>query len=422
MKQYLFIYPSLSLGGIETFFVRLAKQFAKNNRRLKFLFLFKNVGNHELMCEIEKFADIYYWEDFCFLGGKNFIGSRFKLFMPLRKKRLREVFSGREFVHVSCALTYFTAMRVFSCLGVQAKFIFGVYHSNELAWGQGDIPLYERYFRKYIFGGRNLLIAFFNSASQVITLKNNGVDNVLSKTFPLGINLASKTRMPIDRSKQQLRIISVGRLTAFKTYNLYMLDVVKALVSQNYDVRYDVYGAGPLHQQMQDKIATLCLQNYVALKGELPYSSLDETLKKYDVFVGTGTALLQAASNGIPCVTAIENEPSALSYGFFSDLSGTEYHEQNLNYVKKPISELLISYASLTSDQVVDLENNHFQKSTIFGIEVCADNFLNAFNAAPYYKSSRYPFYIYMAFFSAAELIPRLVGKSEYRKKYERII
>lgn len=422
MKQYLFVYPSLSLGGIETFFVRLAKQLKKNNIKLKFLFLFKNTGNQELMLEIQKFAEIYYWEDLCLLGSRNKINSRFKLFLPLGKTQVREAFSGCEFVHVSCALTYFSAMRVLSCLDVQAKFVFGVYHSNELAWGRGKLPLYERYFRKYVFGLNNLLIIFFNRASRIVTLKNNGLDQVISNTFPLGIDLASETRMPLCRSKQQLRIVSVGRLTAFKTYNLHMLDVIRVLLSKNYHIKYDVFGSGPLYLEMKDKIATLQLQDYVTLKGDLLYSLLDETLKEYDVFVGTGTALLHAASNGVPCVTAIENEPLAMSYGFFSELTGTEYHEQNLDYVKKPISELLTDFDEMTSDQVVNMEKLHYQKSAEFGIEVCANNFLNAFGAAPYYRASSLPFFIYMTLFTTAEFFPRLLGKSQYRKKYERMI
>lgn len=422
MSSYLFVYPSLSLGGIETFFVRLARQFERKNKRLKFLFLFKEGGNEELMFELAKHADIFYWEDFCFCGTVKGLNARLKFFMPLKKKEVVSFFSECEVVHVSCALTYFTMTRIFAVLKSPVKVVFGVYHSNELAWGKSAIPLYEKYFRKFIFGKNKLMLLFFNDASKRITLGNNEIADVLSCTFPLGVDLPEQPRVVMPKAGNSLHIVSVGRLTEFKTYNMYMLQVVDQLVKGGFDIKYDIYGSGPLQKKMLSEIDRLGLANRVVLHGDLRYALLDETLRKYEIFVGTGTALLHAAANGVPCVTAIENEQSARTYGFFSELSGADYHEQNSGYDKKHIQDVLIDFMGARDDERGMLEKRHVSKSTSFGMEVCADNFQLAFQETPYSKCLSRSFYIYMGLFFMAEFIPRLLGKSNFRKKYDHVL
>lgn len=423
MSTYLFVYTSLSLGGVETFFVRLAKQFEEKNIRLRFLFLLKGGGNQELMRELIKYADVYFWEDLCVCGKSKYLSTKAKALMPPDRKSIKNVFSDVESVHVSCALTYFSAVRIFASLQTPVKFIFGVYHSNELAWGDiNNIPLYEKYFRSFVFSDKHVLLIFFNDVSKAITLGNNNVSDVPSCTFPLGVNLPVVPRHKIIKQSRTLRIVSVGRLTAFKTYNLSMLDVVRKSVSQGVDMRYDVYGSGPLEEGMLFEIDRLGLQEHVVLHGDLSYSLLDETLKRYDVFVGSGTALLHAAANGVPCVTAIENEPEPKTYGFFSDLSGLDYHEQSSPYEKKNIIDVLDAFARMSESEKAVLEYDHFLKSKSFDIDTCADNFKSALDSAPVIQCSTIPYYKYMAFFAISEIVPRLLGKSLYRKKYDHVI
>jgi len=64
----LFIYGSLALGGIETFFVRMAKARAEIGMKTKILLLNnKERSNPELLDEMGKYAEVYYLEDFIFL-------------------------------------------------------------------------------------------------------------------------------------------------------------------------------------------------------------------------------------------------------------------------------------------------------------------------------------------------------------------
>lgn len=423
MSSYLFVYTSLSLGGVETFFVRLAKQFEEKNIRLRFLFLLKGSSNQELMLELVKYADVYFWEDFCICGKSKYLSTKAKALMPPDRKSIKNIFSDVEAVHVSCALTYFSAVRFFASLQTPVKFVFGIYHSNELAWGGGSkIPLYERYFRSFIFGKKHILLLFFNDVSKAITLGNNKVSDVPSCTFPLGVDLPAVPREALIKQSRTLRVVSVGRLTAFKTYNLSMLDVVRQLLSQGVDVHYDVYGSGPLEERMLFEIDRLGLQAHVVLHGDLSYSLLDETLKRYDIFVGSGTALLHAAANGVPCVTAIENEPEPKTYGFFSDLSGLDYHEQSSPYEKKNIIDVLDVFERMSESERAVLEYDHFFKSKSFDIDTCAENFKSALDSAPVIQCTTLPYYKYMVFFATAEIVPRLLGKSLYRKKYDHVI
>ena len=65
-----------------------------------------------------------------------------------------------------------------------------------------------------------------------------------SPIVPLGIDLVrfrSVTRRPARR-----KIVSVGRIVDFKTYNFWMLDVIQRLNATEDRFEYHVYGTGQL--------------------------------------------------------------------------------------------------------------------------------------------------------------------------------
>lgn len=117
-------------------------------------------------------------------------------------------------------------------------------------------------------------------------------------------------------------IVSVGRLARDKTYNLYMLEVIRTLRQRGFpDVRWNVYGEGDLSSVMREKIIAYNLQNTVQMKGNVPYERFCEAVGRAKVFVGMGTSLIEAGLYGVPGVIAVDRGGTK-TYGTTSCLRG----------------------------------------------------------------------------------------------------
>lgn len=420
MRKILFIQSSLGLGGIETFFVRLVKELNKKGIRPQFVFLYKKIINPKLLEQLEKYADVYYWQDLLVFSS-DALGEKGKLMFPLSTSKARALFSECEAVHVSNALTYLCAQRLTACLEQNIKCVFGIYHTNELAWGGDKLPAYEAYFRKKMFSVPPMFL-FFNQSSVDMTAKKNGSPNYPLMLFPLGVDMPSDNGHTKAAAGEKLRLVSVGRLVEFKTYNLYMLDVARQLKDDGIQFSYSIFGSGPLHDAMKVRVEKLGLEQEVILEGDLEYSRLDEELSMHQVFIGTGTALLHAAANGLACITAIENEKDSNSYGYFSELPGYDYHEQDMGFQKYKFYDLIAEYSLLDEAGRADLSERHRVKSKAFNMESCADSFVVAFEDAPLIKKSSAIFFSFMLRFIVCEVMASVTSGEKYSKKYEHVL
>jgi glycosyltransferase involved in cell wall biosynthesis len=420
MKKVLFVQSSLGLGGIETFFVRLVKELSLKGVRPQFVFLYKKMINPKLMGQLQQYADVYYWQDLVSLSS-GFLGEKANLVVPLNGNKVKELFSECETIHVSNALTYLCAQRLANCVPQKIKCIFGIYHTNELAWGGDKLPVYESYFRSKIFSSPPLFL-FFNESSVKKTAEKNGSPEYISMLFPLGVDTPAEREVAQGLCGEKLRLVSVGRLVEFKTYNLYMLDVARELKDKGVDFSYRIFGTGPLLEVMKNKVAALGLSEEVTLEGNLEYSKLNDELAKHQIFIGTGTALLHAAANGLPCITAIENEKDSTSYGYFSELPGYDYHEQDMDFKKYKFYDLIAEYSTMGAAEREELSRRSRIKSRAFNMESCADNFVLAFEQAPLITKSSTCFYMFMARFIISEVYASLASGEKYSKKYEHVL
>lgn len=419
MKEVLFIHSVCCTGGIETFFIRLSRELREKNTLAKFIFLYKNETEKHIEDQLKKYAEIYYWEDIS--SSPSIKSDKLKLLFPLKAKTIKAHFSSIECIHVDTALTFFSAKRIISCLGQNIKLVFGVYHANELAWSfDGRIPRFEEFFRKKLFL-KTELILFFNDFSKEITCKKNSIDLQNVMVFPLGIDFP-REKSAVQNFDNKIRIISIGRLVSFKSYNIYMPDLIWSLRDIGMEVTYHVYGDGPLYFQLSEDKKLKKNPGIIQYRGTLEYSKIDTVLKNYDLFIGSGTALLQAAANGIPSIIAIENEINPISYGFFSDIPGIDYHEQDLPYPRYDIFEIIINFSKKTTAERYECSEKHIQKSSIFSIEICVENFLKAFELAKVCKGSSFNFYYFIALFTMSEISSKLLGKPRYSSKYDQVL
>lgn len=416
MKEILFIHSSCAVGGIETFFIRLSKELRKKNIAPKFLFLYKSMTDKNIETQLREFGEVHFWED---ISHSGFIrNDRAKLLLPLITKKVLQNFSRTDCIHADTALTFLLGKRIISHLKRDVRMVFGAYHANELAWSfSNGLPYYERYFRKKVFSNKTLFL-FFNEFSSKITKQKNNIEIINEMIFPLGVDLPEKKHRAI-RQGDGLKIISIGRLVSFKAYNLYMPTVINILNDDGIDVTYDVYGDGPLLSQLLASSENDDINKAIKYHGALEYEKIDSKLIEYDLFVGSGTAILHAAANGIPSVVAIENEPNHVSYGFFSDIPGIDYHEQRLPYDRVDIVEIVKQFISLSPSEREALSLKHIQKASIFDINKCAEKFEEAFSISSYQSGESTGFYNFIFWFFIAESIALLVRGERYSLKYD---
>lgn len=123
------------------------------------------------------------------------------------------------------------------------------------------------------------------------------------------------------------RLLTVGRLTPFKTYHRWMVDVVAELRRSGAPVSYEIYGEGPERNAIAERVRALGMEGAVRLHGTVPWSALPGIFSGGWAFAGMGTALVEAAASGLPALITPESSPSPVTYGFLHESDGYEVGE-----------------------------------------------------------------------------------------------
>lgn len=375
----LFVHGSLAMGGIETFYVRMAQARKEQGLTTKIVLLSQeSKSNKELVSKARECADIYFLEDFIqpIFAQSWSMFYQLSLLYPLRSEIVKEILDSVESVHVSNGFCAHMALRFASSAGRELPVTIGLYHSMEFCWGRNlkSLPFFEKCNRDFFNTlHQHHALIFFTEKMVEFYSSMIGKDFSNVSVFPLGVIDQRKQVQPKIFSNR-LKIGTVGRLVDFKSYNLWMLDVVDKILAQGVEVSYDIYGEGPLKEQISERISELKLDAVVKLKGGFNYSEFSNVVADFDVFVGSGTALIEASGLGVPSIVGIESITEAETYGFFSEIPGFSYNEDNL-YPKKDVMSLLLGFYNSSEGEKTLLSHAHVKKSEIFSMEACVKNF-----------------------------------------------
>lgn len=151
-----------------------------------------------------------------------------------------------------------------------------------------------------------------------------------------GERMQTGTRRP-DRH----RIVSLGRLVAIKSYNLYMIEVVQRLRTKGHPVRWDVYGTGELEGEMRHRIEQAGMGDHIKLHGYVEDAEIPVVLAEAGAFVGQGTALIEAAFCRVPCVVGVLGSKTEETYGYVYDLPFGTFGEELSGRATQPTTDLL---------------------------------------------------------------------------------
>jgi glycosyltransferase involved in cell wall biosynthesis len=239
------------------------------------------------------------------------------------------------------------------------------------------LPLLRRLFRRAFFSAPRPSTYFMNLAAREAHQRfwNTDLSDYPVITLPISDPAAAWAA----RDGAGLRVVSVGRLVHFKGYNRAVPEVVRSLRADGINVSWDIWGDGEDRELIAGAIQQANMGDQVRLMGQLPYERFDETIAGYDLFVGMGTALLEAGRIGMPAITAVEGAVED-TYGFLCDTPLDSVGDQVEGATRLPLGEVVASYAHATVSERADIglacRRSAIERSS------SVDDFVNAVESA----------------------------------------
>lgn len=356
----------LDIGGVETLLVRLIPQLAKRGVSVTLLLLERKV-NHEFRDSLLSFCNI------------KFIADAF----PFTKKKIREVIGAEPDV------AYFTINQAFvfgSWLLTRAdyatKTVLGAYQTEIFCalaqpW-QYHRKLVQNAIRSHIPAQS---IVFGNTAGRDFHAIK--IDVVLDASPIVRLFVDVEKYRFIERSNLvRKKIVSIGRISPYKTYNFTVLPIIKKLIELGYDIEWDVYGDGEEIEKLRKAVIDLRLADRVHLYGAMSYSMFQNVLNDAFLFIGSGTSLIEAAACGVPALTTIEYSEDPSTYGFISEIDGYNLIEPSLDKNVFSIEDKILEVLSADPATYLELQQQCFEKAMSYAGSSVVDEYIAVFRQA----------------------------------------
>lgn len=229
----------------------------------------------------------------------------------------------------------------------------GVFHPRAWAW-PGD-SVFFRWICKRVFVLTPDQYLFYMSKAVMdetsvrLDLQRE-IDSEIIR-LPIGGQNSAPWAPSEDRN---LRIVSVGRLVPAKSYNRTIPNMVQRLSAMGVAVQWDIWGDGEDFGAIQKEIECLGVEKQVRLMGALEYSKFNETVNEYDLFVGIGTAILEAAMLGMPSICAIDFDDTK-SYGFLDSAPTDAIGEEVSSVIYTTVEKCVLEYSTMKREQRLEL-------------------------------------------------------------------
>lgn len=371
----IFIANVLVMNGGSTFILRMAREYSRRGQRCAVLLL-RDLSDPDLLSQLELHAVVMHLSNFQ-IGPKRFSFGLAGVFAPIKWRRLLAALRPYgTHVHAMSIFGLVLALRL-SRADTAIRPTVGIYHQNEFIFRASRF-----FFPKFVqtmfaqMPAEN--IVFFNESSRDNYATHFQRDYSASSILPIGVEL-EKAGAP--RLAKGHRILSIGNLEGFKTYNRHMITVVAELQERLPLISYEIYGCGPLEGELRQYAAALKVDHRVHFRGYMEYSNFHETIANCDLFVGSGTALLEAAAAGRPALIGIESIETPETYGYLCNAEGFSYNEMRPSAKLTSIAPLVEKLLS-DSEHWANVANACEHKAREFSIQRTIEGFDKLFLAA----------------------------------------
>jgi glycosyltransferase involved in cell wall biosynthesis len=417
MRHILFVYGALQMGGIETFLVRVSRRLSAAGVRVTVL-LASRKGAPELSEELARWASIVYLEDLHVFKVKALRRlTLYQFFAPISRTRAEALLEDVDHIHFLESFSMLTACRLARLCGGR-KVTGGVYYQYEFAtWDMRGSYFVNAvaHTLRHVVPPRNMV--FFNEACRNTYARHLGQDYSESALLPIGVDLSRLVRRDPARARKG-RVVSIGRINSFKTYNFQFPHAVQALAAKGLQIEYHIYGDGDRRQALEAQIREMGCEQHIHLHGPIEYARLPEVLEDAWLFVGSGTAIIEAAGCGVPALIGVESEPQPQTYGFLHSMPGLDYQEADIGYAKRSFAEFCEQLHALSDDAYAQECERSARKAEEFSIERLIEGFLELDKRAGVVNASAPSARSLLLFASALvdRLAPRALGTGFWRR------
>ncbi|NNM58240.1 MAG: hypothetical protein HKM04_00275 [Legionellales bacterium] len=337
---------SLAMNGGSTFILRYAE--ALREQKKTDVLCLNKVVDQSILSELEKNANIFFMSDVIRYPFSVFSKKQISIFFPIRKKVVQQLLERNNYcVH---AMGIFGLVLSYKWLSdwPDLKITVGVYHQNEFFFDLKGFFIKQMQHMLSQLPKENLI--FFDEYTRELDANYFNKAFAESLLAPIGIKLPD-INLAIDRNYIPGKLISVGNLVNFKTYNRHVITVIADLVQQYPFLYYEIYGEGHQTLILKELIQKLKLEKYIFLRGTINYKHFADVVSDAMAFIGSGTALLEAASLAVPAIVGIESIKTPETYGFIDEVPGFTYNELMttlpLSSIKSKIEALLLGDAQV---------------------------------------------------------------------------
>lgn len=348
--EILLVYGTLHTGGIETLILRLAEHLAMAGFRTSIYC----IPGGELQASVNPKVTLVNYHDVPDL-------------LRLVDSRTREgSISGTVLILSFDATSAARSILLDLALpkSVRVMHVTGVFHPNDYFMaGQPADRIFLNELLVHALGKKNIF--FMNEECRLEHARKWGADLSSSPVIALPIDQQEHIWRPVNTSC--VRIVSVGRLVDFKAYNLGAVRIVKACRERGIEVSWDIYGYGPLETEIKDLAEAMQLSQHVRLKGKLNYANFSTVVAGYDLFIGMGTSVIEAAAIGVPSICAIVDEETC-SYGYVSDLPFGNVGEVIEGRPMVEIENLIFDYAKSSEEERIQLSKKEVVAARRYGM------------------------------------------------------
>lgn len=348
MKHLLIVYNQMNTGGIETLILRFAQYYKAKGFSLNVIL---TAGGGALLADLERTANVR-------------IMNTFPLRISLSTLEKDPFYKTTEEVLVLCPEGNPIGLKIASLLRIPYKV--GVYHPED--YGMLASGFYRR-----LFDAIPDECKLFMNEDCLINHEHIFGRKIHATIWPLPVITEKPTAKAEARIPEKNKVISIGRFDPFKTYNLTTIKAVAALNAKGANLKYDMYGYGLLEDQMRALIKKYTLSDHVFLKGMLKYDELEATVKKAYLFVGCGTAAIEASHAGVPTIIATL-ETDGLANGLFTDPIGYNIGEKSSSLKTQTIESLMEYILGLSAEDYLRLSERHihvakerYEAASVFG-------------------------------------------------------
>lgn len=369
----IFLANVLVMNGGTTFLIRMIKERARRGQHSAILLLSDRV-DPALVETLGYDADILRLSDFLVdrgMAARGLLG----VFAPVAQRRLAKALAPfGSHIHAMSLFGMILGLRL-TKWDPSRKLTVGIYHQNEFLYRPPPFYFARESLKLFSALPPENVIFFNESSRHNYATYFTGPNYERAHLLPIGVTLDQPV-VPAPANPGQ-HIVSVGNLVSFKTYNRHMIGVVAALCKKFPNIQYDIYGVGPNADELLALAETLGVSNRVTLQGPLEYARLREIVSACDLFVGSGTALIEAAAVGRPALIGIESIEQPETYGYLSDARGYSYNENMPDVPKHPITPMVEQLFSDTSHWA-EIAAACASKAQGFSIAVTATGFDDA--------------------------------------------